>query len=68
MDKAVEDANHKGEIINLNTKLTKADIRTEVVEIVKTKKDLISLTDESNLPPPSATPTKPCCWPNKAAS
>ena len=45
MDKAVEDANHKGEIINLNTKLTKADIRTEVVEIVKTKKDLISLTD-----------------------
>lgn len=45
MNKAVEDPSHKGEIILLDVKLNKDDIRTEVVEIVKTKKDLISLTD-----------------------
>lgn len=45
MDKAVSDKNRKGDIINLKIDLKKSDIRTEVLEIVKTKKDLVSLTD-----------------------
>lgn len=45
MDKAEKDENKKGEIIKLNINLTKDDIRTEVVEIVKSKKELVSLTD-----------------------
>lgn len=45
MDKAIEDKSRKGEIIKLNIKLSKDDIRTEVIEIFKTKKELVSLTD-----------------------
>jgi electron transfer flavoprotein alpha subunit len=45
MDKAVKDESHKGEIIALDFKLAESDIRTKVVEIVKTAKDLVSLTD-----------------------
>lgn len=45
MDKAHEDKNHKGEIIKLNYDLKPEDIRTEVVDIVRTKKELVSLTD-----------------------
>lgn len=45
MEKAVRDENRKGEIIKLGTNLSKNDIRTEVIEIVKSKKELGSLTD-----------------------
>lgn len=45
MDKAIENPDHKGEIISLNVNLTAEDIRTEVLEIVKVKRDLISLTE-----------------------
>lgn len=45
MDKAIEDVAHKGETINVTVKLQESDIRQKVVEIVKTKKDTISLTD-----------------------
>lgn len=45
MDKAVSNKARKGDIIKLEVNLKKDDIRTEVLEIVKTKKDLISLTD-----------------------
>lgn len=45
MEKAVRDENRKGEIIKIGTNLSKNDIRTEVVEIVKSKKELVSLTD-----------------------
>lgn len=45
MDKAVKDENRKGQILKLSADLIKDDIRTEVVEIVKSKKELVSLTD-----------------------
>lgn len=45
MDKAERDENKKGEVVKLSVKLTKKDIRTEVVEIVKFKKELVSLTE-----------------------
>ncbi|TCO77389.1 electron transfer flavoprotein subunit alpha/FixB family protein [Marinisporobacter balticus] len=45
MDKAVKDVTRKGEIISLNVRLTVADIRTKVMEVVKSKKEMISLTD-----------------------
>ncbi|QZY54250.1 electron transfer flavoprotein subunit alpha [Crassaminicella profunda] len=45
MDKAHKDDSKTGEIIEVNVQLTKEDVRTEVVEIVKTKKDMVSLTD-----------------------
>lgn len=45
MDKAIKDENKKGEIVKLNISLTKDDIRTEVLEIVKSEKELVSLTD-----------------------
>ncbi|MCT4566645.1 MAG: electron transfer flavoprotein subunit alpha/FixB family protein [Maledivibacter sp.] len=45
MDKAHKDDSRKGEVIKLEVKLTKEDVRTEVVEIVKTKKEMVSLTD-----------------------
>jgi len=45
MDKAVKDDSRKGEIIELEVKLKKEDLRTEVVEIVKSKKEMVSLTD-----------------------
>jgi electron transfer flavoprotein alpha subunit len=45
MDKAKKDENKKGEVIKLKINLTKDQIRTEVLEIVKFKKELVSLTD-----------------------
>ncbi|MBM7871506.1 electron transfer flavoprotein alpha subunit [Clostridium pascui] len=45
MDKAERDENKKGEVVKLSVNLTKKDIRTEVVEIVKFKKELVSLTE-----------------------
>ncbi|KGK81955.1 electron transfer flavoprotein subunit alpha/FixB family protein [Clostridium sp. HMP27] len=45
MDKAERDENKKGEVVKLSVNLTKEDIRTEVVEIVKFKKELVSLTE-----------------------
>ncbi len=38
MDKAVKDENRNGQILKLSADLIKDDIRTEVVEIVKSKK------------------------------
>ncbi len=45
MDKAVKDESRKGQILKLSADLIKDDIRTEVIEIVKSKKELVSLTD-----------------------
>jgi electron transfer flavoprotein alpha subunit len=45
MDKAVKDESRKAEIIKLDFQLEDADIRTKVIEIVKTAKDMVSLTD-----------------------
>ncbi|MEL7647678.1 MAG: electron transfer flavoprotein subunit alpha/FixB family protein [Sedimentibacter sp.] len=45
MDKKEKDPAHKGEIINLRIKLSKEDIKTELVEVIKTAKDVISLAD-----------------------
>ncbi|WP_053955822.1 electron transfer flavoprotein subunit alpha/FixB family protein [Inediibacterium massiliense] len=45
MDKAHKDEARKGEVVKLDVKLDQADVRTEVVEIVKTTKELVSLTD-----------------------
>ena len=45
MDKAVKDESRSGEIIKIDFKLSEDDIRTKVIKIVKTKKDLVSLID-----------------------
>ena len=45
MSKADRDDSRKGEVIALDIKLSKEDVRTEVVEIVKEAKELVSLTD-----------------------
>ncbi|PAB59332.1 electron transfer flavoprotein subunit alpha/FixB family protein [Anaeromicrobium sediminis] len=45
MDKAQRDDARTGEIIKLDVKLEKKDVRTEVLEIVKTVGELVSLTD-----------------------
>lgn len=45
MDKAEKDETRTGEVIALDYKITQDDIRTTVLETVKTKKDLVSLTD-----------------------
>lgn len=45
MDKAVYNPSNKGEIVNLNVSFAEEDIRTKVIEIVKTLKDVVSLTD-----------------------
>lgn len=45
MDKAHKDDSRTGEIINLEVRLEKKDIRTEVVEIVKAMKEMVSLVD-----------------------
>ncbi len=45
MDKAVKDDSRTGEVININTTLTADDIRTKIIDIVKTAKDMVSLTD-----------------------
>jgi electron transfer flavoprotein alpha subunit/Pyruvate/2-oxoacid:ferredoxin oxidoreductase delta subunit len=45
MDKAVYDTSRKGEVIELTVSFKKGDIRTKVVEVVKTLKETVSLTD-----------------------
>ena len=45
MDKAVRDDSHSAEIINLDVNVTDADVRTKVIEIVKSATEMVSLTD-----------------------
>ncbi|MEG0369238.1 MAG: electron transfer flavoprotein subunit alpha/FixB family protein, partial [Hungatella sp.] len=45
MEKAAYDAKHKGEIIDLPVNFKDGDIRTKVIDMVKTVKDMVSLTD-----------------------
>lgn len=45
MEKAIRNKNNKGSVISVDLKLEKRDIRTEIVEIVKHKKDAVPLTD-----------------------
>lgn len=45
MDKAVADPSRKGEVVPLDVKLSASDIRTEILDIVKIKRDMISLTE-----------------------
>ena len=45
MEKAAFEEGRKGELIKLNVECKEGDIRTKVLEIVKTMKDTVSLTD-----------------------
>ncbi|SHI53387.1 electron transfer flavoprotein alpha subunit apoprotein [Dethiosulfatibacter aminovorans DSM 17477] len=45
MEKAEMDSTRKGEVISVDVKLAESDIRTKILEIVKSKKELVSLTD-----------------------
>ena len=45
MEKANADKSRKGEVISLQPVFAEGDIRTKVVKIVKTMKDMVSLTD-----------------------
>lgn len=45
MDKLEKDDNKKGELIKIDAKLKASDIRTNVLEVVKAAKALVSLTD-----------------------
>lgn len=45
MEKAHRDDSRTGEVIELSIELNSKDIRTEVVETVKSKKNIVSLTD-----------------------
>ena len=45
MEKAAFEEGRKGELIKLNVEYKEGDIRTKVLEIVKTMKDTVSLTD-----------------------
>ena len=45
MEKAAVEEGRKGELIKLNVEFKEGDIRTKVLEIVKTMKDTVSLTD-----------------------
>ena len=45
MDKAAKDDSRKGEIVKLNINLSESDIRTKVIEIVKSAHEKVSLTD-----------------------
>ena len=45
MQKAVFDPSRKGQIVNLDVCFEEGDIRTKVLEVVKTLKDKVSLTD-----------------------
>lgn len=45
MDKAVKDPSHKGEVVKLNVVFEDGDIRTKVIEVVKSLKEMVSLTD-----------------------
>ena len=45
MEKANYDPNHKGELVKLDISFAKGDIRTKVLEVVKSVGELASLTD-----------------------
>ncbi len=45
MSKLEKDPARKGELVKVNHSLSESDIRTEVVEVVKAAKELVSLTD-----------------------
>ncbi len=45
MSKLEKDLSRKGELVKVNYSLSKSDIRTEVVEVVKAAKEMVSLTD-----------------------
>ena len=45
MDKAVQDTSAKGQIVNVEVELEEKDIRTKVLEIVKSAHERVSLTD-----------------------
>ncbi len=45
MEKAVFNADNKGEIIKVPTKLSDSDIHTKVIEVVKSAMEAVSLTD-----------------------
>ncbi len=45
MDKANYDPNHKGELVKLDVSFAEGDIRTKVLEVVKSVGELASLTD-----------------------
>lgn len=45
MEKAEKNASRDGKIVPISFNLSKDDIRVEVIKTVKTKKDLVSLTD-----------------------
>jgi electron transfer flavoprotein alpha subunit len=45
MEKLARNKDNKGTIVNVNLELVKENIRTIVVEVIKHKKDMVSLTD-----------------------
>ena len=45
MERAARNSDNRGSIIQVDMQLEPADIRTEVIEIVKHKKDMVSLVD-----------------------
>lgn len=45
MDKAERDDSRKGEVVKLNIDLKESDIRTKIIEIVKSAHEKVSLTD-----------------------
>ncbi len=45
MDKAIADTSKKGETVKLDVKFADGEIRTKVIEIVKSMKEMVSLTD-----------------------
>lgn len=45
MEKAVYNPSHKGEVVKLEVQFHEGDIRTKVIEVIKTLNDVVSLTD-----------------------
>lgn len=45
MEKAQKEPGRKGELVNLKVSFTEGDIRTKVLEVVKSAKEMVSLTD-----------------------
>lgn len=45
MEKAVYNPSHKGEVVKLDVQFHEGDIRTKVIDVIKTLHDVVSLTD-----------------------
>ena len=45
MEKAIYNPSHKGEVVKLDVQFREGDIRTKVIEVIKTLHDAVSLTD-----------------------